>query len=43
LRCAESGLQSQVKALNIDDLERLAEDFLDFNSIDDLQEWLVNL
>jgi hypothetical protein len=38
-----SDLQSQVKALNIDDLERLAEDFLDFNSIDDLQEWLVNL
>jgi hypothetical protein len=36
-------LQSQVKALNIDDLEQLAEDFLDFNSIDDLQEWLVNL
>jgi hypothetical protein len=36
-------LQSQIKALNIDDLEQLAEDFLDFNSIDDLQEWLVNL
>ncbi|WP_308256032.1 DUF4351 domain-containing protein [Geminocystis sp. GBBB08] len=33
-------LQSQVKALNIDDLETLAEDFLDFNSIEHLQKWL---
>jgi hypothetical protein len=35
-------LQTQVKALNIDDLEILAEDFLDFNSIEDLQKWLAN-
>lgn len=33
-------LQNQVKALNIDDLETLAEDLLDFNSIEDLQQWL---
>jgi len=33
-------LQTQVKALNIDNLETLAEDFLDFNSIEDLQQWL---
>jgi predicted transcriptional regulator len=33
-------LQTQVKALNIDDLETLAEDFLDFNSLEDLQQWL---
>ena len=35
-------LQTQVRALNIDDLETLAEDFLDFNSIEDLQQWLSN-
>jgi hypothetical protein len=33
-------LQTQVKALNIEDLETLAEDLFDMNSIDDLQQWL---
>jgi hypothetical protein len=33
-------LQTQVKALNIDDLETLAEDLFDMDSIDDLQQWL---
>jgi molybdopterin-guanine dinucleotide biosynthesis protein A len=33
-------LQTQVKALNIDDLETLAEDLFDLNSIEDLQQWL---
>jgi hypothetical protein len=38
-----SDLELQIKALNIDDLERLGEDLFDFNSVDDLQQWLVNL
>jgi hypothetical protein len=33
-------LQTQVKALNIDDLETLAEDLFDMDSIEDLQQWL---
>jgi hypothetical protein len=37
-----SDLQSQVKALNIDDLEQLAEDLFEMNSIEDLQKWLSN-
>lgn len=35
-------LQTQVKALNIEDLETLAEDLFDMNSIEDLQQWLSN-
>ncbi|MBF2057193.1 MAG: DUF4351 domain-containing protein [Cyanobacterium sp. T60_A2020_053] len=33
-------LKVQVRALDIDDLETLAEDLFDFNSFDDLQTWL---
>ncbi|MBL1211041.1 DUF4351 domain-containing protein [Geminocystis sp. GBBB08] len=43
LEVINEDLQTQVKALNIiEDLEILAEDFLDFNSIEDLQQWLSN-
>ena len=35
-------LQTQVKALNIDDLETLAEDLFDMDSLEDLQQWLSN-
>jgi Domain of unknown function (DUF4351) len=35
-------LQLEVKALNIDDLEKLAEDLFDMNSVEDLQQWLGN-
>ncbi len=35
-------LQTQVRALNIEDLETLAEDLFDMNSIEDLQQWLSN-
>ncbi len=35
-------LESQVMALPIDILENLGEDLLDFNSIDDLTNWLNN-
>ncbi|WP_017293880.1 DUF4351 domain-containing protein [Geminocystis herdmanii] len=33
-------LQTQVKALNIDDLETLAEDLFDMDSVENLQQWL---
>jgi hypothetical protein len=35
-------LQTQVKALNIEDLETLAEDLFDMDSVQDLQQWLSN-
>ena len=37
-----ASLESQVMALPIDILENLGEDLLDFNSIDDLTNWLNN-
>ncbi|MGI0482567.1 DUF4351 domain-containing protein [Geminocystis sp. CENA526] len=33
-------LKTKVKALNIDNLETLAEDLFDMDSIEDLQQWL---
>ncbi|MEQ9234333.1 Rpn family recombination-promoting nuclease/putative transposase [Coleofasciculus sp. E2-BRE-01] len=33
-------ITSQVEALSIEELERLGEDFLDFNSLADLEHWL---
>jgi hypothetical protein len=38
-----SETESQIKALNIDDVEKLGEDLFDLTSIDDLQSWLLNL
>ncbi len=35
-------LQREVKVLNIEDLEILAEDLFDMDSIEDLQQWLSN-
>lgn len=32
----------QIKGLNIDYLETLAEDLFEMNSIEDLQQWLNN-
>jgi len=37
-----SDLESQIQALNIDDLEQLGEDLFDLDSLDDLQKWLLN-
>jgi predicted transposase/invertase (TIGR01784 family) len=34
---------SQIEALSLEDLESLGEDFLDFNSLEDLQSWLNQL
>lgn len=33
-------ISSQVEDLSIEDLESLGEDFLDFNSLEDLLSWL---
>jgi hypothetical protein len=38
-----SETESQIKALNIDDVEKLGEDLFDLTSINDLQSWLLNL
>ena len=34
-------LESQIQELSLTELETLAEDLLDFNSVEDLQQWLV--
>lgn len=39
----ENDLQSQIKALKIEDVETLGEDLFDLASIDDLKQWLNNL
>lgn len=38
----DDDLQTRIKALNIEDVELLAEDLFDMTSIDDLQKWLSN-
>ncbi|MBF2056481.1 MAG: DUF4351 domain-containing protein [Cyanobacterium sp. T60_A2020_053] len=35
-------LKMQIKALNVDDLENLAENLFEMKSLDDLQQWLTN-
>ncbi|MEL7034404.1 MAG: Rpn family recombination-promoting nuclease/putative transposase [Cyanobacteria bacterium J06592_8] len=35
-----TAISSQVEDLSIEDLERLGEDFLDFNNLEDLESWL---
>ncbi len=33
-------ISGQIQSLSIEDLESLGEDFLDFNSLEDLANWL---
>ena len=35
-----TNLSSEIENLSIEDLESLAEDFLDFNELSDLSSWL---
>lgn len=39
----DQDLQSQIKALKIEDVENLGEDLFDLTSIDHLKQWLNNL
>ncbi|MBL1209972.1 DUF4351 domain-containing protein [Geminocystis sp. GBBB08] len=40
LGAIDENLKMQIKALNIEDIETLAEDLFDMDSIEDLQQWL---
>jgi hypothetical protein len=43
LGAIDSDLTAQIKALNIDEVETLGEDFLDFATLDNLKQWLEKL